>query len=110
MANAVVIVAVPERRPKLVVTFRYKCTAIAELTGVVPVQNLAVGAGRVLRLHNQETELAGKIVLVAFLVGVETACAGVAEGERSEEHTSELQSRPHLVCRLLLEKKKKKQE
>src|SRR5690554_7206226 len=26
-------------------------------------------------------------------------------GERSEEHTSELQSRPHLVCRLLLEKK-----
>src|SRR5690554_7121461 len=26
--------------------------------------------------------------------------------ERSEEHTSELQSRPHLVCRLLLEKKK----
>src|SRR5690554_7566339 len=27
---------------------------------------------------------------------------------RSEEHTSELQSRPHLVCRLLLEKKKDK--
>src|SRR5687768_17724695 len=29
-------------------------------------------------------------------------------GLRSEEHTSELQSRLHLVCRLLLEKKKKK--
>src|SRR5690554_7680619 len=28
---------------------------------------------------------------------------------RSEEHTSELQSRPHLVCRLLLEKKKSTQ-
>src|SRR2546422_7773388 len=28
--------------------------------------------------------------------------------KRSEEHTSELQSRLHLVCRLLLEKKKKK--
>src|SRR5437660_2880314 len=28
--------------------------------------------------------------------------------KRSEEHTSELQSRGHLVCRLLLEKKKKK--
>src|SRR5436305_3499261 len=28
-----------------------------------------------------------------------------AAGQRSEEHTSELQSRPHLVCRLLLEKK-----
>src|SRR2546422_4072897 len=30
--------------------------------------------------------------------------------DRSEEHTSELQSRLHLVCRLLLEKKKKKNE
>src|SRR6266699_4034845 len=30
-----------------------------------------------------------------------------ARPDRSEEHTSELQSRPHLVCRLLLEKKKK---
>src|SRR5690554_6979319 len=29
-----------------------------------------------------------------------------ADHQRSEEHTSELQSRPHLVCRLLLEKKK----
>src|SRR2546422_3475108 len=32
-----------------------------------------------------------------------------ARQTRSEEHTSELQSRLHLVCRLLLEKKKKKQ-
>src|SRR5690554_7263032 len=32
----------------------------------------------------------------------------VGGGHRSEGHTSELQSRPHLVCRLLLEKKKKK--
>src|SRR5690348_18421376 len=33
---------------------------------------------------------------------------GQAEGLRSEEHTSELQSPVHLVCRLLLEKKKQK--
>src|SRR5687768_17705758 len=32
---------------------------------------------------------------------------GAPIGTRSEEHTSELQSRLHLVCRLLLEKKKK---
>src|SRR5690349_24136462 len=32
------------------------------------------------------------------------------QGERSEEHTSELQSRRDLVCRLLLEKKKKKKQ
>src|SRR3989442_10144144 len=30
----------------------------------------------------------------------------LAYSHRSEEHTSEIQSRPHLVCRLLLEKKK----
>src|SRR5690625_6676670 len=33
-----------------------------------------------------------------------------AQISRSEEHTSELQSRGHLVCRLLLEKKKKKED
>src|SRR2546422_6321967 len=33
---------------------------------------------------------------------------GVGGESRSEEHTSELQSRLHLVCRLLLEKKKRK--
>src|SRR5436305_9581507 len=36
------------------------------------------------------------------------AISTFSAGFRSEEHTSELQSRPHLVCRLLLEKKKKK--
>src|SRR5438067_5429716 len=35
-------------------------------------------------------------------------CAGQARTMRSEEHTSELQSRFDLVCRLLLEKKKSK--
>src|SRR5439155_12256314 len=34
----------------------------------------------------------------------------VPQASRSEEHTSELQSRGHLVCRLLLEKKKRKLE
>src|SRR5690554_7229966 len=41
-----------------------------------------------------------------FLLGA-APVFGITQG-RSEEHTSELQSRPHLVCRLLLEKKKKK--
>src|SRR3712207_9309392 len=39
------------------------------------------------------------------LIGRPTA-AGLTRGLRSEEHTSELQSRQYLVCRLLLEKKK----
>src|SRR5690554_7168772 len=37
-----------------------------------------------------------------------TSTTFILKTKRSEEHTSELQSRPHLVCRLLLEKKKKK--
>src|SRR2546430_12020288 len=35
---------------------------------------------------------------------------GIHAANRSEEHTSELQSQSNLVCRLLLEKKKKKQQ
>src|SRR2546422_8534308 len=51
---------------------------------------------------------------VIALVLVQRACGGEGRGQsrydggRSEEHTSELQSRLHLVCRLLLEKKKNK--
>src|SRR2546422_3396016 len=45
---------------------------------------------------------------VRQLPGVARARRIAAIGVRSEEHTSELQSRLHLVCRLLLEKKKKK--
>src|SRR2546422_3920503 len=46
---------------------------------------------------------------VRFRRPCETGTANVARNpSRSEEHTSELQSRLHLVCRLLLEKKKKK--
>src|SRR3712207_8374001 len=37
-------------------------------------------------------------------------CEQAAAARRSEEHTSELQSRQYLVCRLLLEKKKKKKK
>src|SRR5690625_6712865 len=35
-------------------------------------------------------------------------CGRTPQAERSEEHTAELQSRGHIVCRLLLEKKKEK--
>src|SRR5690625_6289323 len=53
----------------------------------------------------------GRLQLVADAQGVLDDHAiqllDAAGDERSEEHTSELQSRGHLVCRLLLEKKKK---
>src|SRR3712207_8145057 len=41
-----------------------------------------------------------KIILIQYLFGIRSM------RQRSEEHTSELQSRQYLVCRLLLEKKK----
>src|SRR5438105_10348859 len=45
--------------------------------------------------------------LVVVVVPAGVVCACVLIAKRSEEHTSELQSRVDLVCRLLLEKKKK---
>src|SRR2546422_56585 len=50
----------------------------------------------------------GVIKVNAFIIGVSVFVRVSAVKDRSEEHTSELQSRLHLVCRLLLEKKKKK--
>src|SRR5690554_531909 len=52
-------------------------------------------------------------VFEQLILSLESSAAGTypvkdVDIDRSEEHTSELQSRPHLVCRLLLEKKKKK--
>src|SRR5207244_8088475 len=41
-------------------------------------------------------------------INVSNQTLRAAQAQRSEEHTSELQSPDHLVCRLLLEKKKKK--
>src|SRR3712207_7874250 len=62
------------------------------------------------RLHRQSSEagsdgsqLFGRDGDVALGVG-QSVCG--VQGPRSEEHTSELQSRQYLVCRLLLEKKK----
>src|SRR2546429_6930834 len=43
-----------------------------------------------------------------FTAGPDSHVIDWGSGRRSEEHTSELQSRLHLVCRLLLEKKKKR--
>src|SRR3989442_12069328 len=55
---------------------------------------------RSLDVHVQE---AWFVVFEGLERGLGLSCIG--QGLRSEEHTSELQSRPHLVCPLLLEKK-----
>src|SRR2546422_4731722 len=62
--------------------------------------------GLVPRLSGYLAEQDGKVWLVR---GCPRHGKVVTLYDRSEEHTSELQSRLHLVCRLLLEKKKKTQ-
>src|SRR3712207_7561936 len=51
--------------------------------------------------------LVGEAALVAQPPVVDLLVVAAEHAQRSEEHTSELQSRQYLVCRLLLEKKKK---
>src|SRR2546430_11523390 len=46
-------------------------------------------------------------VLLLMAFGFDLSVIAIVEKNRSEEHTSELQSQSNLVCRLLLEKKKK---
>src|SRR5215213_11378006 len=65
------------------------------------------------RLNDPGNDLIGRGSVAAVHAGPDTAIEGSSRcreraGERSEEHTSELQSLTNLVCRLLLEKKKKK--
>src|SRR5690625_5714617 len=62
-----------------------------------------VGVGVFVLAPHEAALHAGPAIILSFLIaGIGSACAAL----RSEEHTSELQSRGHLVCRLLLEKKK----
>src|SRR5690606_39386004 len=49
---------------------------------------------------------AGKTTTIEIIEGITAPTSGEIRYQRSEEHTSELQSRENLVCRLLLEKKK----
>src|SRR2546430_4828187 len=68
------------------------------LAHVVAGEVVGVGGGLAKRAVFDAGELAGGVVGV-----------GDVELQRSEEHTSELQSQSNLVCRLLLEKKKKQE-
>src|SRR2546429_3816575 len=60
------------------------------------------------RVFGQDVKHVGILHEIAQNVGMESGGDSLPGSQRSEEHTSELQSRLHLVCRLLLEKKKQK--
>src|SRR6266498_6034012 len=83
------------RRYRLEVAFATGAAAVAIAWLVTRMVSESAGA-------TFSTHVGQPYVLLGILVFGGRA---LARERRSEEHTSELQSRPHLVCRLLLEKK-----
>src|SRR5689334_24678835 len=86
------------RRPPRSTLFPYTTLFRSRLLGVVLVRD-----------RRAEVDQRVDALVAEVEPGERAAVAGGQLVERSEEHTSELQSQFHLVCRLLLEKKKKDQ-
>src|SRR3712207_8480856 len=86
------------RRPPRSTLFPYTTLFRSRQGGAMPLD-----ARKVAHIGaNRAKIVAGRSETVTFV----TASGGLGGYQRSEEHTSELQSRQYLVCRLLLEKKK----
>src|SRR5687767_15659378 len=90
------------RRPPRSTLFPYTTLFRSEFASTVVTQ---MGVGQFSPVDLRKV-LAGKNATVAPRIG--TVSETLNGQSRSEEHTSELQSLAYLVCRLLLEKKKKK--
>src|SRR3712207_7121417 len=88
------------RRPPRSTLFPYTTLFRSTLTPLYPTQHTKP----LERLLQEEADESAEEITEA---SVQAVVAPLAEffGRRSEEHTSELQSRQYLVCRLLLEKK-----
>src|SRR5690625_6881958 len=76
-----------------------------QLWQVLEFQHVKPGKGPAFVRTKLKNVISGKIIDKTFNAGTKVETANVDRRDmRSEEHTSELQSRGHLVCRLLLEK------
>src|SRR2546422_1719736 len=91
------------RRPPRSTLFPYTTLFRSQILDVTGPLEVFSRAARWMQDHGLRRDLAYRVEVVAPRAGAFATSSGV----RSEEHTSELQSRLHLVCRLLLEKKKK---
>src|SRR5438445_7865266 len=84
------------RRPPRSTLFPYTTLFRSGTSGPTRSQNWAIWR----KIHGFEAAVR------PIITASQPVCATMAQASRSEEHTSELQSRQYLVCRLLLEKKK----
>src|SRR3712207_7136592 len=100
------------RRPPRSTLFPYTTLFRSYWTfAVVAPALIVVGLVALRRALGPDAGRVGTVGLVGSMIGLSAMAAGVgielaSVSFRSEEHTSELQSRQYLVCRLLLEKKK----
>src|SRR3712207_8418042 len=96
------------RRPPRSTLFPY--TTLFRSPGTMIVVDNVVRGGRVADTYNSDPDVRGTREVAEVIAQEPRVDATVVQtvgskGYRSEEHTSELQSRQYLVCRLLLEKK-----
>src|SRR2546430_4757898 len=89
------------RRPPRSTLFPYTTLFRSPVAEALPGQLLPVRRGR-----QRDARVRVQVIHVRRL---QQAVHGGVDRRRSEEHTSELQSQSNLVCRLLLEKKKKRE-
>src|SRR3989449_1365808 len=94
------------RRPPRSTLFPY--TTLFRSVQDAVAHNKGLGANWKARRAFWADRAANESTLRTNLLSLATTRTRHVGSDRSEEHTSELQSRLHLVCRLLLEKKKKK--
>src|SRR5690606_41952817 len=101
-----------KRRPRRSPLFPYTTLFRSDMKGNSARRSLEVSGLWLeprLRLSRGRCErLAAELDRIRRFIGADVVryADGYLKGSRSEEHTSELQSRENLVCRLLLEKKK----
>src|SRR5258705_3070910 len=97
------------RRPPRSTLFPYTTLFRSTVDGIPTIRNVSLTLERGTLSVLLGPTLSGKTSIMRLLAGLDKPATGrVLVDGRSEEHTSELQSLRHLVCRLLLEKKKKK--
>src|ERR1035438_10644633 len=87
-----------------------RATSAAEEAHMVLIQGSIDAFKRDLKQYDEVVGSHGTLQMLAKRIDGGEMDLSLKSLKRSEEHTSELQSLRHLVCRLLLEKKKKKNE